>query len=331
ASPEPEHRAPSMKYTTSNSSSASASSRYSLDLSSSSSSHSHSHSHSHSFSSTRLSRDGSGTPILGMSAYRERRQTLRGGSAESALSGQGSSRRTLIGEELRAAGLSPSRRRSTQLQLQRWEPNEDADARGSVSGRRAATSLALYADAEEERRELRAARSSAGLLRQHERERSLARDSPTLERDRDPERGREREREREKDRDRQRQRPRTHPLPCPRPPNPLHRHQYPLRQPARRDPVLQPEHPCRRAHAAPRRVTLPFQGVRLPPEPHSLQPPSVLHTQRTTNGVTPPPPFKPPAPEPQFELEQPEGCHEPRSLLGADRSHLSKAHRMTQT
>ncbi|KAG6805774.1 hypothetical protein H0H93_004149, partial [Arthromyces matolae] len=27
-------------------------------------------------------RTGAGTPILGMSAYRERRQTLRGGSAE---------------------------------------------------------------------------------------------------------------------------------------------------------------------------------------------------------------------------------------------------------
>lgn len=59
-------------------------------------------------------------PPMGMREYRERRQSLRGGSAESALAGAsryggsesvGGVGRSLVGEELRAAGLSPTKRR----------------------------------------------------------------------------------------------------------------------------------------------------------------------------------------------------------------------------
>ncbi|KAG6899514.1 hypothetical protein C0995_005809 [Termitomyces sp. Mi166 len=107
---------------------------------------------------TTTSRRGAGTPILGMTAYRERRQTLRGGSAESALSqsqyqyqakyaGAGAGRRTLIGEELRAAGLSPTRKRvgrGGRLSLG-WDAEAEAGAAGA-GAERAVSSLALFGD-----------------------------------------------------------------------------------------------------------------------------------------------------------------------------------------
>ncbi|KNZ72018.1 hypothetical protein J132_05067 [Termitomyces sp. J132] len=144
---------------------------------------------SSSIASASASRRAAGTPILGMTAYRERRQTLRGGSAESALSGganlglvSGPGKRTLIGEELRAAGLSPSRSRvgrGVRMSLG-WEGEEEAG-----EAKRAVTSMALYVDGEGEkgkRREISLVRNGDEW---EERER------------RREERARERERERE--------------------------------------------------------------------------------------------------------------------------------------
>ena len=51
-----------------------------------------------------------GEPVMGMAEYRERKQSMRGGSAESALaSTAGRRRRSLVGEGFRAAGLSGGR------------------------------------------------------------------------------------------------------------------------------------------------------------------------------------------------------------------------------
>ncbi|KAG6884042.1 hypothetical protein C0993_001851 [Termitomyces sp. T159_Od127] len=135
------------------------------------------------------SRRAAGTPILGMTAYRERRQTLRGGSAESALSnrgpgpgpGAGAGRRTLIGEELRAAGLSPSKSRVGRGRLSLgWDAEEEA-------GGRALTALSLYVEGGARERERRREERE---MRARERSLSRVRDDLVT-----PERERERERE----------------------------------------------------------------------------------------------------------------------------------------
>ncbi|KAG5638856.1 hypothetical protein H0H81_009407 [Sphagnurus paluster] len=219
-SPDPENeqepqtplRAPSMVYTTSSSSSSSVappSAATTSRLHRSSTLRIHSHSHDLTTSSRRGG--GTFTPVMGMSEYRERKQSLRGGSAESALAGGGGGR-TLVGEGLRAAGLSPTRRRAQhRLSLGGareevgWESEEDPDhddhGHGNTRRRdtavgsgaaRAATSMAdyrylgregdgehyTYPDEENEqdrRRALRNSKSAVGPLRLRE-EPSLTRD-----------------------------------------------------------------------------------------------------------------------------------------------------------
>ncbi|KAG6824410.1 hypothetical protein H0H92_006945 [Tricholoma furcatifolium] len=139
ASPEPEHHAPSMKYTTSNSSSASASSRYSLDM-----------------PIITLRETQSGSEM----ERPRRRQTLGVKTGWMSLDGETSMRGTGtvtavttaghkgaaaaavralgVGGEMGPAyeyggeeGEEEDSLQQRQLQLQRWELNEDADARGS--------------------------------------------------------------------------------------------------------------------------------------------------------------------------------------------------------
>ncbi|RDB14584.1 hypothetical protein Hypma_016443 [Hypsizygus marmoreus] len=148
AEPEPmtPYRAPSIAFTSSNSSSASASASASASGSGTSSTrpvHSStvrgqtkwasddltsrsSSSFATSGASASSSRQRAGdehkrssTTMMGMGEYRERRQSLRGGSAESALAnGYGHTLpRTLVGEGLRAAGLSPTKNRIQRMSL----------------------------------------------------------------------------------------------------------------------------------------------------------------------------------------------------------------------
>lgn len=81
-------------------------------------------------------------------ARRERRQSTRGGSAESALAARNSGGRTLAGEGLRAAGLTPKRGESRNGDLSRVEDwhidTEDKGKRRSTTYSRASTSMANY-------------------------------------------------------------------------------------------------------------------------------------------------------------------------------------------
>ncbi|KAG5643351.1 hypothetical protein DXG03_001074 [Asterophora parasitica] len=164
--PEPQTplRAPKMAYTTSSSSSATASSSAAPPPSAATTSRLRSSTvrpYSRSTDLTSTSRRTM-TPVLGMGEYRERKQSMRGGSADSALagyeegrtSGRGAGR--LVGEGLRAAGLSPSKRRSQRFSLQGesarradrdrdgWGSDEDVDDGGGErrdGGRRRADTL----------------------------------------------------------------------------------------------------------------------------------------------------------------------------------------------
>jgi hypothetical protein len=166
--------------------------------------------------------------IMGMREYRERRQSIRGGSAESALSMTRSDHghdsgggRSLVGEGFRAAGLSPTKRRyggSGSLDLdggvrrgESGSKNGDVfmsegtrvvrERMGNVTSTpRAATSMADYRygrgddydddDDDDRMRRLRGPRSAFPLRDGREREREMS-----LTRERDREREREMDRE----------------------------------------------------------------------------------------------------------------------------------------
>ena len=100
---------------------------------------------------------------------RERRQTLRGGSAESALSGRSPGGRTLLGEGLRAAGLT-KREEPRPLSTARprdgfhgkaedWSPTDghDKGKRRALTYGRSATSMSNYRqmDSPEDERPIR--------------------------------------------------------------------------------------------------------------------------------------------------------------------------------
>lgn len=166
---------------------------------------------------------------MGMREYRERRQSIRGGSAESAL-GDGGGTRSLVGEEFRAAGLSPTRRRfaarsgsvGRSLDLDKGDGGDVFVGRmrreagmkvGDVTSTpRAATSMADYRylgrgdnddddDDDEERRRLNTRRSAFPLgERLTRRETSLAREVASRETSLAREREREMDRDRERDR-----------------------------------------------------------------------------------------------------------------------------------